>query len=71
MATLVKQPCERLCQVIDGASVNLKSFSEKTYWDLNGGHLEPVLETLKTLHERGVWVEIINLVVPTYQMRWR
>lgn len=63
----ISQPAlERLCEVIDGASVNLKSFSEKIYWDLNGGHLEPVLETLKTLHGRGIWIEIINLVVPTY-----
>jgi len=56
----------RLCDVIDAASVNLKSFSDKTYWDLNGGRLEPVLETFKTLHRRGVWMEIINLVIPTY-----
>ena len=56
----------RLCDVIDAASVNLKSFSDKIYWDLNGGHLEPVLETFKTLHRRGVWMEIINLVIPTY-----
>lgn len=56
----------RLCDVIDGASVNLKSFSDKIYWDLNGGHLEPVLETFKTLHRRGVWMEMINLVIPTY-----
>jgi pyruvate formate lyase activating enzyme len=56
----------RLCDVIDAASVNLKSFSDKIYWDLNGGHLEPVLETFKTLHRRGIWMEIINLVIPTY-----
>jgi pyruvate formate lyase activating enzyme len=57
---------DRLCDVIDAASVNLKSFSDKIYWDLNGGHLQPVLETFKTLHRRGVWMEIINLVIPTY-----
>ena len=63
----ISQPAlEKLCTVIDGASVNLKSFSEKIYWDLNGGHLEPVLATLETLHRRGIWIEIINLVVPTY-----
>jgi pyruvate formate lyase activating enzyme len=56
----------RLCDVIDAASVNLKSFSEQIYWDLNGGHLKPVLESFKTLHERGIWIEIINLVIPTY-----
>jgi pyruvate formate lyase activating enzyme len=27
---------------------------------------QPVLDTLKTLHEQGVWLEITNLVVPTY-----
>jgi pyruvate formate lyase activating enzyme len=52
--------------VIDGASVNLKSLSEKTYMELNGGHLDPVLNTFKTLHQRGIWIEIINLVIPTY-----
>lgn len=63
----ISQPAlDRLCNVIDGASVNLKSFSDKIYRDLNGGHLGPVLETFKALRRRGVWVEIINLVVPTY-----
>lgn len=57
---------EKLCGVIDGATLNLKSFSDKTYMDLNGGHLKPVLETLKIVRDKGVWLEIINLVVPTY-----
>jgi pyruvate formate lyase activating enzyme len=63
----ISQPAlNRLCDVIDAASVNLKSFSEEIYWNLNGGHLEPVLKSFKTLHERGIWIEIINLVIPTY-----
>jgi pyruvate formate lyase activating enzyme len=63
----ISQPAlNRLCDVIDAASVNLKAFSDEIYWDLNGGHLAPVLETFKTLHRRGIWMEIINLVVPTY-----
>ncbi len=57
---------DRLCDVIDGASVNLKSFSDDVYRKLTGGSLKPVLETFETLHERNVWMEIINLVVPTY-----
>jgi len=61
-----QEALDRLCTVIDAASINLKSFSDKIYWKLNGGHLEPVLNTLKTLHQRGVWLEIINLVIPTY-----
>ena len=61
-----QEALDRLCTVIDAGSINLKSFSDKIYWKLNGGHLEPVLNTLKTLHQRGVWLEIINLVIPTY-----
>ena len=36
------------------------------YRSLNGGTLQPVLNTLKVLHEQGVWFEITTLVVPTY-----
>jgi pyruvate formate lyase activating enzyme len=61
-----QQALHRLCNVVDSANIDLKSFSETIYMDLNGGHLQPVLDTLKTLHERDVWMEITNLVVPTY-----
>jgi pyruvate formate lyase activating enzyme len=60
------QPLHELCQVIDAANVNLKSFDERTYNELNTGKLEPVLTTLKTLKREGVWFEVTNLVVPTY-----
>jgi pyruvate formate lyase activating enzyme len=55
-----------LCGYIDGANIDLKAFSEKTYNELNGGHLKHVLETLKTLHAFHVWFEITALLVPTY-----
>jgi pyruvate formate lyase activating enzyme len=61
-----KSPLENLCQYLDAASVNLKSFEDDMYRKLNGGRLQPVLDTLKMLHERGVWLEIITLVVPGY-----
>jgi len=60
------EPLERLCDYLDGANVNLKSFSDAVYRRLNGGRLQPVLETLKTLHRRGVHFEITTLVVPGY-----
>jgi pyruvate-formate lyase-activating enzyme len=51
---------------VDAAHVDLKGFDEDTYQKLNSGKLQPILNTLKTLKELGVWFEIINLVVPTY-----
>jgi len=51
--------------VMDAANVDLKSFSEDFYRKLTGGHLAPVLQTLRWLvHESDVWVEITNLVIP-------
>ena len=55
-----------LYQFVDAAHVDLKGFDEDTYQKLNSGKLQPILNLLKTLKELGVWVEIINLVVPTY-----
>lgn len=59
-------PLEHLCQLIDGANVNLKSFSDDIHKRLNGGRLQPILETFKTLHRKGVHFEITHLVVPGY-----
>jgi pyruvate formate lyase activating enzyme len=61
-----EEPLLELCKVTDAANVNLKSFDEQIYRDLNSGKLEPILATLKTLKREGVWFEVTNLVVPTY-----
>jgi pyruvate formate lyase activating enzyme len=45
--------------------VDLKGFSQKHYRDL-GGQLEPVLETITGLWKRGIWVEVVTLVVPGF-----
>ncbi len=58
------KPLKDLTKYLDAANINLKSFSEETYAKLNGGSLQPVLNTLKVLKAEGVWLEITNLVVP-------
>lgn len=59
-----EKPLRDLALYIDGANINLKSFSDDIYQKLNGGSLEPVLRTLKILKEMNVWLEITNLIVP-------
>lgn len=61
-----KGPLEDLTQYLDAARIDLKSFDDDIYRRLNGGRLQPVLNTLKLLHEKGIWLEIITLVVPGY-----
>ena len=51
---------------MDAANVDLKAFTEEFYYELCGGHLGDVLDTLKYLkNETEVWFELTNLVIPT------
>jgi pyruvate formate lyase activating enzyme len=45
--------------------VDLKSFRDKHYREL-GGTLERVLWTIRELHARGFWLEIVTLVIPGF-----
>ena len=61
-----EKPLRELAKYIDAANIDLKSFRDSIYLRLNGGKLQPILNTLKILKEEGVWVEITNLVVPSW-----
>ena len=63
---ILPAPLKDLAQWTDAAHVDLKGFDEATYVKLNGGPMRPVLDALITLRSAGVWVEIVNLIVPTY-----
>lgn len=60
------EPLVQLTGVLDAANIDLKSFNDKTYLKLTGGKLMPVLDTLITMKEQKVWLEITNLIVPEY-----
>jgi pyruvate formate lyase activating enzyme len=60
-----EKPLLDLCKVLDAAQIDLKGFSEDFYRDLCSGSLAPVLETLKTLKEENIHLEITNLMIPT------
>jgi pyruvate formate lyase activating enzyme len=50
---------------IDLYKVDLKSFDDKHYRQL-GGRIEPILFTIRRLHEMGVWLEIVTLLIPGF-----
>jgi pyruvate formate lyase activating enzyme len=59
------EPRREFYRHIDAANVDLKAFTERFYHQITGGHLEPVLETLRYLkHETSVWFEITTLLIP-------
>jgi pyruvate formate lyase activating enzyme len=50
---------------LDCYKVDLKSMRDKNYRRL-GGRLSVVLDTIAQLHERGLWVEVVTLVIPGF-----
>jgi pyruvate formate lyase activating enzyme len=49
---------------LDAANVDLKAFRDETYRKVCGARFQPVLDSLKSMKELGVWLEVTTLVVP-------
>jgi pyruvate formate lyase activating enzyme len=45
--------------------VDLKGFSDRHYRTL-GGTLQGVLDTIRMIHARGIWLEVVTLVIPGF-----
>lgn len=60
-----RKPLKHLLRFVDAANVDLKAFDETFYKENCAGSLRPVLATLETMVEQGVWLEITNLLIPT------
>ena len=59
------QVLEYLHPWIDLYKVDLKSFDDRHYRKL-GGRLQPILDTIRSLHRMGVWLEIVTLLIPGF-----
>jgi pyruvate formate lyase activating enzyme len=60
-----EKPLRQLAKYLDAADIDLKAFTEDFYSRMCGGRLKPVLDSLVTLRQEKVWLEITNLVIPT------
>jgi len=49
---------------LHAANVDLKAFNDDFYRKTCGARLQPVLDAIKAMKKRGIWVEITTLVVP-------
>ncbi|HLP15748.1 MAG TPA: AmmeMemoRadiSam system radical SAM enzyme [Bacteroidota bacterium] len=50
---------------LDLCKVDLKSFRQRNYAQL-GGRLQTVLETIADVYRRGIWIEVVTLVIPGF-----
>ena len=61
---LTPEALEMIGPFLDGANIDLKSFSDEFYKTICGARLEPVLNTLRGMVARNILVEVTTLIVP-------
>jgi len=59
------QVLEFLRPHIDLYKVDLKSFDDAHYRKL-GGRIQPILDSIKRIHQIGFWLEIVTLLIPGF-----
>jgi pyruvate formate lyase activating enzyme len=61
---MTPEALDLIAPVLHAASVDLKSFREEFYDELCRASLDHVLETIRAMRERHIWVEVTTLVIP-------
>lgn len=61
------EPLKTLLPLLDAVTVDLKGFTQEFYETaIPNASLEHVLNNLKIIKKSGVWLELVTLVIPTY-----
>jgi pyruvate formate lyase activating enzyme len=61
-----ENPLKNISPYLDGANIDLKSFSNDFYKKVCGAELEDVLATIRTYRALGIWIELTTLAIPGY-----
>lgn len=61
---MTREALETIQPYLDACNVDLKSFRDEYYRTLCGAHLGPVLDSIRSMREMDIWVEVTTLVVP-------
>lgn len=59
-----KETFKLIYPYLDAANVDLKSFSDEFYIKYCGARLQPILDNLKRMKAKKIWLEITTLVIP-------
>lgn len=59
-----EEPLKELLPYLDAANIDIKSFEDKFYREICDAWLEPILNTIKTIHKSNTFLEITNLIIP-------
>jgi len=62
---MTAEAIETISPYLTAANVDLKSFRDDFYKKHCGARLQPVLDSLKKMKEKEIWVEITTLLIPS------
>jgi pyruvate formate lyase activating enzyme len=63
-AFMTRQALDMIDGDLHAANIDLKGFSDDYYREVVGAPLKPVLDSIRRMVERGVWVEVTTLLIP-------
>ncbi len=61
---MTQETCRHSVDFLDAINIDLKAFSDKFYKEVCKARLQPVLDSIRLMHELGVWVEVTTLIIP-------
>lgn len=62
---LNKNASEMLYPLLNAIKIDFKAYTQKFYSEICGGNLSPVLQNIELAKKKNVWLELVNLVIPT------
>jgi len=60
---ITEEAIDLIAPYLDAINIDLKGL-EPFYKKICGAHFQPVVNSIRRIHERGVWVEVTTLVIP-------
>jgi pyruvate formate lyase activating enzyme len=61
---MTKEALDLIAPYLDAINVDLKAFTEKFYQEVCKAKLAPVLENLKKIKKKKIWLEVTTLIIP-------
>ncbi|HPW45147.1 MAG TPA: AmmeMemoRadiSam system radical SAM enzyme [bacterium] len=61
---MTRDAIDAISPFLDAANIDLKSFRNDTYRSVIGARLDGVLDSIKYMKSKGIWIEITTLVIP-------
>jgi len=60
---MTEEAIDLIAPHLDAINIDLKGL-EPFYHKICGAHFQPVVNSIRRMHERGIWVEVTTLVIP-------